>query len=299
MTIDVVERQWLTADSLRRGQPLHSLAKDIKLAFFDIDGTLLGVDGNYTQTVQRAIAAVRELGVKTAVASGRPKFAAQFIIDELGLSDAGLFYTGALIFDPQADRLIEQTPLADDLTAAIAAMAKEYGLYTELCTLDQYYVERMTELGSEHSKHLRCAPIVSEFSDLIGREPTLKLLIASTDESQRTQLMELQQRFPEVTFAFAKMEARPEWVFASVISSDACKRQAFSQLLDHHQVAAEQVVAFGDAQSDQVFLQLAGLGVAMGNSSDEVKSSATVVTDAVWNDGVATVLNAICDAKSL
>ena len=53
----------------------------IKAAFFDIDGTLLGLNGHYTSASKQEILRVRSLGVKTAVASGRPYFAAKFIVE--------------------------------------------------------------------------------------------------------------------------------------------------------------------------------------------------------------------------
>lgn len=52
----------------------------------------------------------------------------------------------------------------------------------------------------------------------------------------------------------------------------------------------DDVIAFGDAGNDRPMLEKAGIGVAMGNAKDDVKSAADLVADTCVNDGVAKVL---------
>ena len=49
-------------------------------------------------------------------------------------------------------------------------------------------------------------------------------------------------------------------------------------------------MAFGDGENDMEMLRFAGIGVAMGNSSDPVKAAADYVTDTVDNDGIEKAL---------
>ena len=49
-------------------------------------------------------------------------------------------------------------------------------------------------------------------------------------------------------------------------------------------------MAFGDGGNDISMLKHAGIGVAMGNASEEVKKSADFVTASVDEDGVALML---------
>lgn len=271
----------------------NALQRDIRLAFFDIDGTLLGLDGNYTERVKTAILNVRRAGIKTAVASGRPLFAADFLVEELQLKDAGLFYTGALLFDPSRQKTLELHPLEDSLATSLVTEARKAGVYTEVCSRDRFFVEAWGELGQLHSEHLRAVPKQVAFENVLGTEPVIKLLFAVDNEQDHEKLYRLESFFPDTVFAYAKMAAKPDWLFVSVIAQTACKNKGFQQLLDYHQVTAEQVVAFGDAQSDKVFLQQAGLGVAMGNAADDVKAVADLVTLPVWEDGVAVVLEGL------
>lgn len=264
--------------------------RDLRLAFFDIDGTLLGLDGYYTQRVKDALLAVRAAGVKTAVASGRPLFAANFLVQELQLQDAGVFYTGALLYDPGHQETLAVHALETHLVEAILAAAQSRQIYAEIYTRDHYYVEQLTDLGELHSEHLRSTPLVLPFASLPVADPVIKLLFAVQHPAEHELLYQLEAEFPQAVFAYARMAAKPDWLFVSVIAASACKHAAFARLLDYHQVRAEQVIAFGDAQSDKIFLELAGVGVAMGNAADDVKQIADLVTAPVWDDGVAQVL---------
>ena len=52
-----------------------------------------------------------------------------------------------------------------------------------------------------------------------------------------------------------------------------------------------QTIAFGDGGNDLDLLSTAGIGVAMGNASDEVKAHADQITEDCDHDGVANALN--------
>ncbi len=265
------------------------LSRPYKLAFFDIDGTLLGLDGNYSQRVRDAVLALRQAGVRTAVASGRPRFAADFLIEQLQLRDAGLFYTGALVQEPDGDVLALHS-LDDDTVQALVKGGREQGLYTEVCGLNEFFVDQLTELGQLHAEHLRVTPVETDLLALRGQFPVIKILFAAHNAEEQLRLLALEQQFPQLVFAYAKMAAKPDWLFASVISGAACKHQAFDHLLAYHGVSADEVMSFGDAQSDMIFLQRAGLGVALGNAAPEVQAVAGMVTRPVWEDGVALVI---------
>ena len=55
-------------------------------------------------------------------------------------------------------------------------------------------------------------------------------------------------------------------------------------------VSIENCIAVGDSVNDIDVMKAAGISVAMGNATDEVKAIATYVTDACKDDGVAKIL---------
>ena len=65
------------------------------------------------------------------------------------------------------------------------------------------------------------------------------------------------------------------------------KASALSRLAEILDIQPSEIMAMGDANNDIEMLQFAGLGVAMGNASDYVKSLADSITSSNEEDGVA------------
>lgn len=65
------------------------------------------------------------------------------------------------------------------------------------------------------------------------------------------------------------------------------KATALSRLAEILKIDSSEIMAMGDANNDIEMLQFAGLGIAMGNASDYVKSLADAVTSSNEEDGVA------------
>lgn len=266
-------------------------AADIRLAFFDIDGTLLDSHGQIHPHLYPAIASLKSKGIKTAIASGRPYFAARFVVDGLGINDAGMFYTGAHLFEPRSQHTLLEVPLLAADALAVLEAAQALDVYAEVYTPTGFYLQEQTEISRVHAAHLRVSPEVDDLAAVVKRSTVSKLLLGVNRVTQGDKISILEKQFPQLIFARAYLAAYPNWQFASVISGAATKRRAFDFLLQYHQLEPHQVIAFGDAESDMDFLKMAGIGVAMGNANDNVKAVADCVTKTADEAGVAFALN--------
>jgi len=295
----------------------YSLINDkIKLIFFDVDGTLLDSQGNYSQRLSIAMHGLKARGIKLALATGRPPFACKFMFKDLPIDDWGLFYTGGLIMSPATEEVFVSHSLDSATCLSVYQAAKAKGCYVELYSSDRLYIDEPHFIAQEHGKQLRVQPCETDISALLrfdkagghselpppidvtaGSQPGRRWSKLLIGEDSRTgeQLPLLEQEFPALRFAYAKLPAYPHWRFASVVSEAGDKNQAFINLLNIYGCKAEEVMAFGDAASDKIFLKAAGVGVAMGNASDDVKSSADVVARSSDEDGVARVLEALLE----
>lgn len=273
------------------GENLLAAAADIRLAFFDIDGTLLDSHGQIHPQLFPVIARLKAKGIKTAIASGRPYFAARFLVDELGINDAGMFYTGAHLFDPLTQKTLLEIPLPSTDALAVVQAAQALDLYTEVYTPDGFYLQEQTEISLVHAAHLRVNPELDDLVAVVMRSSISKLLVGINRAVRGDKISVLERQFPQLIFARAYLAAYPDWQFTSVISGAATKQRAFDFLLNHHQIKPHQVIAFGDAESDMDFLQMAGIGVAMGNANENVKAAADWVTKTADEAGVAYALD--------
>lgn len=78
-----------------------------------------------------------------------------------------------------------------------------------------------------------------------------------------------------------------------VMSKGTSKGIAVKKFCDILGIDSKEVICIGDNENDISMIKFAGLGIAMGNATDEVKSMADFVTDTNVNDGVAKALRKI------
>ncbi len=271
-----------------------SVAKEwggrIKLIFFDIDGTLLDSSTRVPISAQQQIYRIQQKGIATAIASGRAPFAAKIIIDQLALNGAGLFYTGAMQFDPISCDVIESVALNRTDVEVVINLARSNSLHCELYTSDNYYIEAPTVYTPHHTRYLKQPPVIGCFSQELIDNPIYKIQLVVDQRTEIHKLEVVQRALPHLIYASGHGADKPEILFSSVVSPLADKKKAFQSLCRHYQLSPDQIMSIGDAGSDQVFLEQAGLGIAMGNACDEVKRCANFVTRHVDNGGLALAL---------
>ena len=68
------------------------------------------------------------------------------------------------------------------------------------------------------------------------------------------------------------------------------KATGLSAFADYYGIEMAEIMACGDGGNDIPMLKAAGIGVAMGNASEQVKSVADFVTDTVDDNGLCKVL---------
>ena len=89
------------------------------------------------------------------------------------------------------------------------------------------------------------------------------------------------------SFANVFSGVRSQPVIYEAMPLGTTKATALSRLAEILKIDSSEIMAMGDANNDIEMLQFAGLGIAMGNASDYVKSLADAVTASNEEDGVA------------
>ena len=79
-------------------------------------------------------------------------------------------------------------------------------------------------------------------------------------------------------------------LFADVVPKGSNKAIGIDQMILHYGISLDETMAFGDGGNDLAMLRHAAIGVAMGNSVDEVREGADYVTTSVDEDGIYNAL---------
>ena len=123
------------------------------------------------------------------------------------------------------------------------------------------------------------------FSEEVSFHPW-KVMLSSDDEKALVGLEEhWKKRLAGTLDVF-----RSETYFLEVVPQFIDKANTLSVLLEKLNIPSADIVAIGDGVCDVTMIQLAGLGIAMGNAQDSVKACADVITLSNEEDGVAVAL---------
>ena len=162
------------------------------------------------------------------------------------------------------------------------------GINLEFYSADNYFVERETWISDLRRDFYDTPPTVVDISKLWQKERIIKgvLTLLSPEEKARAELLYLQ--FKDVlSFSWTRTPAYPEVDFINVLAPDVSKGKALEALASFLGIPLTEVVAVGDGVNDISLLSTAGLGIAMGNASDEVKAVADYVTLDIDHNGLA------------
>ncbi len=78
--------------------------------------------------------------------------------------------------------------------------------------------------------------------------------------------------------------------FVDITAKGNTKQKGMEHILEYFGMDVSETMAFGDGGNDIPMLRFAEIGVAMGNSSEEVQQHANYVTTSVDEDGIANAL---------
>ena len=253
----------------------------IKAAFFDIDGTLVSLKTKvYPPSAREAIARLRARGVKCFVATGRSKFEIQGERLLEGMEfDGFLTNNGQDAYDPQG-ALLYGKPIEPADVTAVLDWAEEHGLPCWMVSADQSIVNFVNDrvLAAMESIHTAPPPV----GDLraMAATPVFKIVLFLDREEMREPI------------ALAPHSRATQW-FAQghdLISKDGGKRAAMLDILAHLGLAPEEAIAFGDSENDLEMIRAAGIGVAMGNATAQIKAAANYITADCDEDGLQKAL---------
>ena len=252
----------------------------IKALFFDIDGTLVSFKTHtIPSSTLQALEAAKANGLKIFIATGRPRV----IITNLGalqerqLIDGYVSMNGAYCF--VGEEVIYKSPIPAD----------EVQHVLNYCHQRQVpcIVVGERDIAVTHASDL----VHQIFNELLGVDFPLPPL-ASAEALPTREVFQLTPFFTveqesEVRASLPGCEfGRWHPAFIDLTARDNNKQRGISLMANHFGIRAEETMSFGDGGNDIPMLLHAGIGVAMGNATDEVKASADYVTTSVDEDGI-------------
>lgn len=246
--------------------------KDIKIIFFDIDGTLVKMgEKDLSDKTNELLRRLQDKGIRICIATGRspaalPKLNVKF--------DAYLLFTGSLCCT--ADSIIYNNPISPDSVKKVIENAAELGRPVSVATTKRLAANGWEEDLSAYYELAHLKLTVADDFEEACQEGVYQIMLGGREWEHDA-----------ITKGVDGVKAVSSWHRAvDVIPADGGKGVGIQKILEYFGLTADQAMAFGDSSNDLDMLQTVGTGVAMGNATDRLKAVADDICLSAEEEGL-------------
>ena len=259
----------------------------IKLVAIDMDGTLLNSKKELLEETKQYFKDFhkKETDTLLVLCTGRPESGIRPYLKDLGYLEENHYIisqNGANIYESRTGKRVMDAFLDSAAIQKWIELGKKHGISVMGAGVDYYYC-----FDQEPTEWMEFD--VKLVSGKLKRIPTkeslntdfYKILLMGDEE----QLNEFETFIPE-EWRDEFYVVRSQKYLVEVLTKGVNKAFGLEKLAQKLNIQPSEIAAIGDAANDIEMLEYAGLAIAMGNGSEEVKAIADIVTDTNENNGV-------------
>ncbi len=254
-----------------------------KLIISDFDGTLGRDDKTVSDEDRRAINEYIDAGGIFAISTGRLPFGIMPTVRKLGLRGLLSCCQGAMVLDIESGDVIFEDKLSRETAVAAALKMEEMGVSILAFDMWKYYADSYDEwvMGYERIDSFKAVHITDKkMSDFIREEfSPYKLIAPVAPEDNARVVAELSAAGLQNCVIVKSLDTLVE-----TINDKYSKGSSVKFLAEHYGIPVEKTIGIGDNCNDIPMVEVAGLGVAVGNSEPELKAAADYVCERTNNE---------------
>ena len=263
-----------------------------KLLALDMDGTVLNSQKKISPRTAAAIDGLLKRDVCVVVSTGRGLAELSDYREEFKSMNYGILISGGIVYDFFRDAAITVHGLDEKIILQLIDFGLETRAMIHLLTVGKSIAREedirdmsVFDMAVFTDMFNRVCVRCDDFKKFVRENPgeVVKVNLYHRDKISRDKnFARINEMGLSINFAEANnLEISP---------ANVSKASGLVELCDFLKIDLAETVAVGDAPNDVEILQTAGLAVAMGNSSDEIKKLADFVTLDNDSDGVAAVI---------
>jgi len=291
-----------------------------RLIAIDMDGTLLGSDGQVSARNLAALHLAESSGAEVVIATGRRHCYAMRVLRGLGLrAESALVSSNGTVIRTLGSELLHRSHLSLETARWLCAYLREFR-NTLVLTFDTVgpsgedsrgalVCEHLDDLHNSIGRWMRSnEPYirhVERLEDALNGNPPIQMMLCGTI-ARMAEAETLLRRHPLVTGVGEEQASGTEILLhrtsyperdlsiVDILPAGCSKASALSQLAELRGVSARDILAIGDNWNDVPMLRLAGHAVLMANAPDDLKTlaraSGWTLAPSNDHDGVAVAI---------
>ena len=259
-----------------------------KLVVCDIDGTLVDDHKKISLKNREAMDLFREQGGEISLATGRIEKSVAAYCRELEIKVPIILYNGAKIFHPLTGEVIRELCLSQEEVDQAVSMMDNFPLDFIFYSGGEAYILRSSQAVRQYEKGDGFLCEIEQDIAVIRQKRITKILIIGNSSF----FLGFRETFTANPACLANL-VQSEETYLEILPEGVNKGAALRVLAEHLGLSLKEVICFGDNLNDLEMIQIAGVGVAMGNGRQEVQDSADIVAPRNTDDGVGTVLQSL------
>jgi Cof subfamily protein (haloacid dehalogenase superfamily) len=277
----------------------------IKALALDLDGTLLRPDNSLSGRAANALRNCAERGVKLIICTGRSPEASEKYRESMRADGPMVYFNGAEITDmpPVFGKLaeIERKPfypalLSREIIDFCVDASRETGAYFQVYFPEsvknkniRLIAEKSGAESAMYFKHTGSQAVIADIKEHtapVDFAGCIKGMFLAEPEKLEAIREILQKRLGGSVYLTRTLRT-----FLEVLPPAVSKGTGLKTALERLSIAPENVIAFGDEESDLPMFEAAGYSAAPANAKESVKNAARWIIPSNAEDGVARFLD--------
>ena len=245
----------------------------IKIAFFDIDGTLIDMNAKtISKRMLDTLVRLKDKGMILCLATGR----SPITLPDFGevTFDAFLTFNGSYCYDSERTIFSSHIPAKD--VKQLIQNATEIGRPVSVATKDRLAANGADQDLIDYYAKAKLKVEVSDDFEAVLQEDIYQVMTGCRESEYEHMMKDI--RHAKITAWWDRA--------VDIIPEDGGKGKAIEKILEYYNLDQSEAIAFGDGNNDIEMIQSVGTGVAMANGSEQLKAVADDVCGNVAEDGI-------------
>lgn len=252
----------------------------------DLDGTLLKDDKSISEENIKSIEYFKANGGKFTIVTGRVPAAFAGIEDIVKPNAPIGCINGGGIYDLDEKKLVWAEIAPPEILEFIAYIDKEMpDMSYQVNTAERIWFCKYNEAMHRIRDLSKVPDLRCHFSEI--NEPILKILFADMNTDNIVKVGQLLQNHPLMP-KFEGVSSEP--IYYEVLPKGISKGVVIPKLCDMLGISIDRTIAVGDNNNDVTMLEVAGLGVAVANATENAKNAADKITVSNEESAIAKII---------